>query len=112
MTYAYYSPKKQDDNIWELLVATIVGIILEVIADGLVVAHMWQWFVADTFGITRISVAVAAGISLLGETFIVPVLQQEVPKSGVPSYIWKRIMNHLVMVGFIFLLGLVLVRYR
>lgn len=40
----------------------IVFILVAALLRAIVLAHLWQWFVADVFGIRRISVAVAYGL--------------------------------------------------
>ena len=43
----------------------IIVVIVGAFLSGLVISQLWSWFIVDTFGVPKISVPVAIGISLI-----------------------------------------------
>lgn len=57
-------PRRQRSSGRAALLA-LVSIPVLAIIHGIVLAKLWEWFVADTFGVMEVSVAQAIGLSTL-----------------------------------------------
>jgi len=67
-TNADFGPDYYDDapqRPGALLAITLLVTPFSAIANGLVLAQMWHWFVAGTFGVREIGCAQAIGLSLI-----------------------------------------------
>ncbi len=79
---------------------------------AVVVAHLWQWFVADPFGAPRVGVAETAGIILI-VLFAVDLLpagrnEDTITYNSIAARVGARIVNATVS----FLFALILVNFR
>jgi hypothetical protein len=93
--------------------AAIAASVVVTLVRAAVIAHLWQWYVADTFGAPRIGVAEAAGLLLLLMFAAVYLDKGEAERADLTARdVAQRAATSCGLAGLSLLLGLALAGFR
>lgn len=90
-----------------ILVAFITNV-----ARGIVVAKLWQWFVADTFQIKALSVVQAIGLSEVSYLLVSHPMTRKEEGVNPVALLFRAMRFSLGITATSFVLGLIVVQYR
>jgi len=83
----------------------VLAIVPFLLIDGILFSKIWQWWVADTFGVRRLTLVEAMGISL-----IVAYFRYNVPSDKDAS--WKNLLSNLGKDLLVFFVAWVLTLFK
>ena len=93
-------------------IATIITVTMAIAATtvlrGYVIAKLWLWFIAATFGLPPLGIAQAAGLSLIVGFLTLPEIKKPGDADVATSAIWFQVRMAVLMPPFVLLVGWVI----